>query len=63
MLVLSRKFGETIRIDGDITITVLEIKGNKVSLGINAPEEVRVLREELAGFLECPPAKCGERRG
>jgi carbon storage regulator CsrA len=47
MLVLSRKVGETIVIDKNIEVTVADIKGNKVRLGINAPPEVRVLREEL----------------
>lgn len=47
MLVLSRKRGETIRINDDITITVLEILGGKVRLGIEAPKEVPVHRQEV----------------
>ena len=47
MLVLTRKAGETILIDGDIEITVVSIRGDKVRIGINAPEETRVLRGEL----------------
>jgi carbon storage regulator CsrA len=50
MLVLSRKSGEGIVLDGGITITVLEAFHGKVRLGIQAPENVLVLREELAGF-------------
>jgi carbon storage regulator len=47
MLVLTRKNGEKIVIDGDIEITVLEIRGSQVRLGIVAPKDVSVLREEL----------------
>jgi len=48
MLVLTRKSGEKIVIDGGIEITVLEVRGNQVRLGIEAPQGVLVLREELA---------------
>jgi carbon storage regulator len=47
MLVLSRKKNETIIINGNITITVVEIRGDKVRLGINAPRDVSVHREEV----------------
>ena len=47
MLVLSRKFNESIVIDGGIKITVVEIRGNSIRLGIEAPREVGVMREEL----------------
>jgi carbon storage regulator len=47
MLVLSRKFNESIVIDGGIRITVVEICGNRIRLGIEAPKEVGVMREEL----------------
>jgi carbon storage regulator len=47
MLVLSRKFNESIIIDGRIKITVVEIRGNQIRLGVEAPREVGVLREEL----------------
>lgn len=47
MLVLSRKKNETICIDGDIEVTVLEVRGDRVRLGVVAPREVRVLRKEL----------------
>ena len=52
MLVLTRKLNETIRIDGEITVTVLEMDGNRVRLGIEAPPEVRILRGELQTFEE-----------
>ena len=47
MLVLSRKPGEKLCIDGNIVVTVLEVKGNRVRIGIEAPDGVRVLRGEL----------------
>jgi carbon storage regulator len=47
MLVLSRKKNETIIINNDITITVVEIRGDKVRLGIVAPKDVSVHREEV----------------
>ena len=47
MLVLSRKFNESIVIDGGIKITVVEIRGNQIRLGIEAPQEIGVMREEL----------------
>jgi carbon storage regulator len=47
MLLLSRRTGETIQIGDDITVTVLSVKGNQVRIGINAPDDVKVLREEL----------------
>jgi len=50
MLVLSRKKNQSIILDGNISIEVLQIKGNTVRLGINAPKSVRVLRGELKPF-------------
>lgn len=47
MLVLTRKAGEQIMIGDDIVVTVILVDGNKVSLGIDAPREVRVLRGEI----------------
>jgi carbon storage regulator len=47
MLVLSRKIGEKIRINDDITVIVVEIIGNKVRVGIEAPKEVPVHRQEV----------------
>ena len=49
MLVLSRKVSERIVIDGNIVLTVVKIDRNQVRLGIEAPEHVRVFREEIAG--------------
>ena len=50
MLVLTRKQNETILIDGCIKIEVLKCKGNTIKLGISAPNDVKILRGELAPF-------------
>ena len=47
MLVLSRKVGESIRIGQHIHVTLLAIHGNQVRLGVTAPDDVRIMREEL----------------
>jgi carbon storage regulator len=46
MLILSRKLGEVIAIDGEIKLQVLEVSGNRVRLGISAPEDCRIFRAE-----------------
>jgi carbon storage regulator len=47
MLILTRRAGETVMIGNDVTITVLGVKGNQVRIGINAPRDVAVHREEI----------------
>src|SRR6201991_3793013 len=47
MLILTRRVGETVMIGNDITVTVLGVKGNQVRVGVNAPKEVAVHREEI----------------
>jgi carbon storage regulator len=51
MLVLSRKSGEKIHIGSGITVTVIEVRGNQIRLGIDAPEDVPIFRAELCDRL------------
>ena len=47
MLILTRRVGETLVIGDDVTITVLGVRGNQVRVGVNAPKDVAVHREEI----------------
>lgn len=58
MLVLSRKIGESIRIDNNIVVTVLDIDRWQIRIGIEAPREVPIMREEL---LDAEERKDGGR--
>jgi carbon storage regulator len=71
MLILTRKVGEMIRIGDAVTVRVLEVRGSQVRLGVDAPTDVRIFREEVyrashedkAGeAAEAPPGVNGERR-
>jgi len=57
MLVLTRKVGERIRIGDDVWVTIVRVKGNNVGLGIEAPTDVRIAREEI-----CETAVAGDPR-
>jgi carbon storage regulator len=47
MLILTRRVGETLMIGNEVTVTVLGVKGNQVRIGVNAPKDVAVHREEI----------------
>ena len=52
MLILSRRVGETIMVGDEVTVTVLGVKGGQVRLGINAPKEIPVHREEIYVMIQ-----------
>jgi len=52
MLVLTRKIGEMIRIGDEVTVQVLAVRGGQVRLGLDAPPDVRIFREEIFRVIE-----------
>jgi len=54
MLVLSRRKNESVVIAGQIRLTVIEVRGHQVRLGIEAPDDIRIARSELLGSLAAP---------
>lgn len=57
MLILTRRIGETLMIGDDVTVTVLGVQGQQVRIGVNAPKEVSVHREEIYAKIQ------GEKTG
>lgn len=53
MLILTRRIGETLMVGDEITISVLGVKGNQVRIGVNAPKDVSVHREEIYQKIQC----------
>lgn len=61
MLILTRRIGETLVIGDEILVTVLGVKGNQVRLGVNAPKEVAVNREEIHQRIKSEEAELDAR--
>lgn len=61
MLVLTRRIGESIQIGDQITVTVVRVGPNEVRVGIDAPPDVTVFREELSTDAPRPPSPLGAR--
>lgn len=62
MLILTRRLGESLVVGDDVTISVLAIKGNQIRLGINAPKDVSVHREEVYRRIQEEDAGGSEKR-
>ena len=60
MLILTRRVGESLMIGDDVTITVLGVKGNQVRIGIDAPKDVAVHREEIFNRIKSDQLKLVE---
>ena len=52
MLILTRRIGESVVIGGDVTVTLLGVKGNQARLGVDAPKDIAVHREEIHERIE-----------
>jgi carbon storage regulator len=60
MLILTRKIGETLMVGEEVTVTVMGVKGNQVRIGINAPKNVAVHREEIFDRIKQEKAQRSE---
>ena len=63
MLILTRRVGETLMIGDEVTVTVLGVKGNQVRIGVNAPREVAVHREEIYDRIKAEEEGAGDGDG
>ena len=61
MLILTRRVGETVMIGDNVTVTILGVKGNQVRVGVNAPKEVAVHREEIYERIKREEQAAGNR--
>ncbi len=62
MLILTRRVGETLMIGDEVTVTILGVKGNQVRVGVNAPRDVAVHREEIYERIKREQAEQGTRQ-
>jgi carbon storage regulator len=63
MLILTRRVGESLIIGDDVTVTVLGVKGNQVRIGVDAPKQVSVHREEIYERIQKEKESSGEAVG